>query len=183
VVAISGPRDAPSVVAKSRVVMATTFDTGAVYHVGQGLPLAEAEALVRSSEQAFGALAVEGIAAVRDELSGRGFQAIASAILAGSAKPLPALEAILRSHALVHAAEGELYRRVLARASESCAIPSAFIPAKDLAARVARAARMPERRVLTLLAEMGKASGRPWTRDQKEAALAAWLALAGSPVR
>jgi len=178
VVAISEPRDAPSVVAKARVVMATTFETGAVFHKGQALPLAEAEALVRSSEQAFAAAAGKSIAAVRDELRGRGFAPIASAILAGGARPLPALAAILRSHALVHAAEGDLYRRVLARASEACAIPSSFVVARELAPRVARAARIPERRVLTLLGEIGKASGRPWTRDQKEAALAAWLALA-----
>jgi hypothetical protein len=44
---------------------------------------------------------------------------------------------------------------------------------------VAVAARIPEGRVASALAELGKASGRPWTRDQKEAALAAWLAIAG----
>ncbi len=179
VVAISGPHDAPTVVAKRRVEMATSFDTGAVYHAGQALPVARAEALVRSSEQAFATAARASIAAFAAELRDRGLEPIASAVLAGGAKPLPPLETILKSHALVHAAEGELYRRVLARASEACAIPAAFVPAKDLPARVAGAAGIPEKRVVSLLAEIGKASGKPWARDQKEAALAAWLALAG----
>ena len=179
VVAISGPSGAPSVVAKRRVEMAATFDTGAVYHAGRALPVARAEALVRSSEQTFVAAARASIAALAADLRDLGLEPIASAVLAGGARPLPPLEAILRSHALVHAAEGELYRRVLARASEACAIPAAFVPARDLPARVAGATGIPENRVVSLLAEIGKASGKPWARDQKEAALAAWFALAG----
>jgi hypothetical protein len=179
VVAISGPPDAPSVVAKQRIDMATTFDTGAVYHVGQGIPLDRAEALVRSSEKTFAAIAQARIAALAAEVRDLGLELVASAVLAGGGKPLPPLDAILRSHALVHAAEGELYRRVLARASEACAIPAALVPAKDLPARVAAASGVPEKRVVSLLAELGKASGKPWARDQKDAALAAWLALAG----
>ena len=179
-VAVSGPHDAPGVVAKGRVEMATTFESGAVYHAGQALPLARAEALVRSSEQTFAAAARASIAALAAELRGRGLEPVASAVPRGGAKPLPPLEAILESHALVHAAEGELYRGVLARASEACGIPAAFVPAKDLPARVARAAGIPEKQVVSILAAIGKASGRPWTQDQKMAALAAWLALAGA---
>ena len=177
VVAISGPRDAPRVVAKHRIDLATTFETGAVYHAAQALPIAEADALVRASEQRFAAAARDGIAALAAELRGRGLDPVASAVLAGSARPLPPLASILRSHALVHAAEGALYRSVLAGASEACAIPAALVPARELAPRVAAASGFPEARLSSALAEMGKASGRPWARDQKDAALAAWLAL------
>jgi hypothetical protein len=183
VVAISGPSEAPRVVAKRRIDMATTFETGAVYHAGQSLPLARAEELVRSSEEAFGTIARAGIAALSDELRGLGLELLASAILSGSTRPLPPLESILRSHALVHAAEGELYRRVLARASEECGVPAALVPAAELPARIAGAVRLPERRVASTLVEIGKASGKPWARDQKEATLAAWLALAGGAAR
>ncbi len=100
VVAISGPHDAPSVVAKHRVEMATTFETGAVYHAGQALPVARAEALVRSSEKTFSAAAQASIAAFAAALCRLGLEPIASAVLAGGAKPLPPLETILRSHAL-----------------------------------------------------------------------------------
>ncbi len=68
---------------------------------------------------------------------------------------------------------------MLARASEACGIPAAFVRARDLPGQVAGAAGLPEKRVVSRLAEIGKASGRPWARDQKEAALAAWFALAG----
>jgi hypothetical protein len=178
-VAISGARAAPAIVAKRRVDLATTFETGAVYHAGQKLPLERAEALVRSSEEAFEATARAAIAAIVAELREGGLEPSAGAIVGGGGRPLPELGAILRSHALVHAAEGALYRRVLARASEACGLAAALVPASGLAARVAVAARIPEERVASALAELGKASGRPWTRDQKEAALAAWLAIAG----
>lgn len=180
VVAISGPRDSPGVAAKRRIEMAATFEEGAVYHAGQALPLAQAEVFIRSSERTFADAARAGIAALATELRDRGLEPIASAVLAGGARPLPPLEAILRSHALVHAAEGALYRSALARGSEESGLPVAFVPAVDLPARVARAAGIAEKKVVALLAEIGKASGKPWARDQKEAALAAWLALAQS---
>jgi hypothetical protein len=178
VVAVSGSRLAPTVVAKHRIDMATTFEKGAVYHAGQALPLIRAEALIRTSEQTFTSLARDSLAGLAAELRGRGLEPIASAILAGGDRPLPPLEKILRSHALVHAAEGDLYRRVLALASEACAIPAALVSARDLRRRVAGASGLPEDRVDALLAELGKASGKPWARDQREAALAGWLALA-----
>lgn len=180
VVAVSGARGAPSVAGKRRVEMATTFETGAVYHQAQALSVPEAEALVRSSEQRLLDAARTALAALAAELREGELEPVASAVLGGRARPLPPLASILRSHALVHAAEGVLYRRVLVRASEACGIPAALVPAQDLPSRVAAASGVAVDRVASVLAAMGKASGRPWTRDQKNAALAAWLALAGS---
>jgi hypothetical protein len=178
-VAVAGPLDAPNIAAKGRVTMATTFAAGGVFHMAQGLPLAEAEALIRESEERLPGAARDAIAACGASLRDRGLEPVASAVLAGgAARPLPPVEAILRSHPLVHAAEGELYRRVITRASEACDLPVAVVPARDLPIRVAGATRLSSKRVLSILAEIGKASGKPWTKDQKEAALAAWLTLA-----
>lgn len=152
------------VVLKREIEMANTFETGAVFHAGQELPFEKAKALIASSETRFVALAREAIAAIVGEL--RDCDVVASGIVAGNPKPLPPLEAILKSHALVHAAEGELYRRVVARASEACRIPARMIALKD----AGHAAE---------IAAMGKKSGRPWAADQKQAALAALLALDG----
>jgi hypothetical protein len=178
VVALAGARGAPEVVARRRVEVATTFETGAVYHAGQGLPLDRAEALVRSSEESFVAAAQAQLEALAGELRGRGLEPAAGAIVAGGGRPLPALEVILRAHPLVHAAEAELYRRVFLRASEACGIPTARVLLAELPGRVASATGLPARRVDAVLAELGKAAGRPWARDQKLAALAAWGALA-----
>jgi hypothetical protein len=102
---------------------------------------------------------------------------VASAVVAGNAKPLPVLAAILASHALVHTAEGELFRRMLGRASDALQVPASFVPASDLARRAAAALKIPEARVLAQLAVLGKTSGKPWGKDQKESALAALCVL------
>ena len=78
---------------------------------------------------------------------------------------------------MVHAAEGELYRRVLIRACEACGIRALAIPAKEIELRAAGALGIAPARLAARLAELGKRSGRPWARDQKESALAGWIAL------
>jgi hypothetical protein len=87
------------------------------------------------------------------------------------------LEAILRSHPLIHAAEGELYREAVARASEELGMRVLRIPARDLQTRAAKALGMDANALRARLAALGKASGRPWGAEQRECALAAWMAL------
>ncbi len=70
--ALSAPAAAPEVVAKRRIEMASTFDEGAVYHKGQELPLARAEALIRSLEERFKRLAREALAALASEPGPKG---------------------------------------------------------------------------------------------------------------
>ena len=160
VVAVAGGE----VLLKRRIDMARDFATGAVFHAGQELPLERAKALIETSEARFVSLARDAIASIVEEL--QGYDVVASSIVAGNPKPLPPLEAILKSHPLVHAAEGALYRRVISRASEACRIPAQTIALKN-------AGHASE------IAAMGKKSGRPWAADQKEAALAALIALDG----
>jgi hypothetical protein len=179
-VALAGGPAPAEVVAKRRIDMATTFDEGAVYHVARELPLARAQALVRSSEERFERIAREALAALADELRAAGLEPVASAVLAGAERPLPPLEAVLRSHAQVHAAEGQLYRRAVVRASEACRIPARLVPARELFALAARALGTTAAGLAPRLAALGRASGRPWARDQKDAALAAWIALGGA---
>ena len=63
------------------------------------------------------------------------------------------------------------------------AVAPVRVAEKELAGRVAAAAGLKPAAVDARLAEMGKASGRPWTADQKQAALAAWLALGDGGAR
>ena len=88
-----------------------------------------------------------------------------AAIVRGKGKPLPALDAIVKVHALWHAAEGELYRDALADACTELGIAVLGVPQPELEAPPAT------------LAALGKVAGKPWTVEQKEAAMAALLAL------
>ena len=177
VVAVGGPVDAPDILAKGRIDVAVTFDEGAVFHVGQDLPIEEARALVRGAETRFAERARVELAAFVARLD---VPVVAAGMAAANAKLLPPLESILKSHALVHAAEGELYRRVFADASAAIGASPTRVPADALARSIAATLGVTPARVAARLAEMGKASGRPWAADQKQAALAAWFALASA---
>jgi hypothetical protein len=83
---------------------------------------------------------------------------------------------ILRSHTLIHAAEGELFRAALCGACARKGLPVVVVPPKDRYARAAREMGLRVDRLKSLIAELGRPLGPPWTLDQKEAALAALLA-------
>src|SRR5262249_45869106 len=103
--------------AKDRGGMIDGFEAAAVYHRGheRGLSAEEARPIIESALRDSVARAKESIAAMAASTADR-FSLDRAAVLAGAGRPLPALDAILRSHPLVHAAEGELYRDALARA-------------------------------------------------------------------
>jgi hypothetical protein len=175
VVVVAGPNEAPEILGKAQIQVAFTFEEGAVFHTGQELPLEQAQALVREAEVRFAEKAHAELGAF---LAGLGARVVAAAMAAPAVKSLPDVATILRSHALVHAAEGELYRRVFAAAAAAEGPLPARVAAEELGRRTAAAAGLTPAKVTARLAAMGKAAGRPWTVHEKEAALAAWLALA-----
>jgi hypothetical protein len=90
---------------------------------------------------------------------------------------LPELESILASHALIHTAEGELFRDALRAASRGCGLPLTTIKERELFQQAAADLHLPAERIERHVAAMGKGIGPPWRQDQKFAAVAAWLAL------
>jgi hypothetical protein len=166
-VVLEAGRDAAlEIVAKERVQMRDTFETAAVYHVGHERQLSTADAQ-RLIDEALHASVERASSIIRPLASSCAI--VRAAILIGSGKPLPPLEVVLRSHPLVHTAEGELYRDAIARACEAAGIAVVRIPAKSLSA---------DKALISRLDAVGKASGKPWTKEQRECALAAWMALA-----
>lgn len=176
IVAVGGPAEAPEILAKTRIDVATTFDEGAVFHVVQQLPIDEARARVRDAERRFIRQARAALGAFVAELD---VAVVAAGMAAAAAKTLPAFEVILKAHPLVHAAEGELYRRVFAQAAGGLDVPPARLPPDTLTTRLTSALGFTPAKLTARLSAMGKASGRPWAVDQKEATLAAWVALLG----
>ena len=98
----------------------------------------------------------------------------ACAIIAGNVPPPPSLEKILASHAALHTAEGELFREVLATVAAERRIAVQRIAAKQLKADALRAVDDPDAWAKAL----GKGLGPPWSKDHRDAALAAKLTLA-----
>ncbi len=82
-------------------------------------------------------------------------------------------------HFRMHKAEGVLFREALARAAGACGVRVVEIPEKLLDEHankmLATPVSSPRKRIETL----GKSVGPPWGKDQKDAALAALIALQG----
>ena len=167
------------ILAKQRVTMRETFEEAAVYHVGheRGLSANEVQPAIDAALLASVARAKDAIGALAASAAERSSLEVA-AVLSGSGRPLPALDVILRSHPLVHAAEGELYRMALVRACEAAGLRVLRVPAKGLPDRAQTVLRLPQRVAVARLDSAGAASGKPWAAEQRECALAAWIALA-----
>jgi hypothetical protein len=98
-------------------------------------------------------------------------------LLLASGRPLPALDKILASHALIHTADGELFREALLHASARCGLRDFRIKDKELLARTGQVFRAKPNELMRRLTELGRSFGAPWSQDEKFATLAAWLAL------
>jgi hypothetical protein len=90
------------------------------------------------------------------------------------------VDEILAVHFRMHKAEGVLYREALARATERCGVALVALREKDLPELAAEALDRPPAALAKTLDALGRSAGPPWARDQKDAALAAWVALTAS---
>jgi hypothetical protein len=164
----SGPR---LLERRSFAIISGGFEVGAVYHVSRGLPLAEAQRKVDAIRGEASRRAAEAIALLLSQLRAEGHEPAACGIVGAKKRALPPdLAAILRSHPLVHAAEGELYRAAVVAGVEANGLDAVTVPLPELDPGAA------------LLRDLGRGAGPPWGRDQKLAALAAALLLGGVPV-
>jgi len=76
-----------------------------------------------------------------------------------------------------------LFRDALARAAAACGVKLLGIPEKQLDAHAERALATSVSGLRTTIAALGKSVGPPWGKDQKDASLAAMIALQGRSVR
>ena len=105
---------------------------------------------------------------------------VGTGILASSGRPLPDLAATLKSHARIHTAEGEFFRDVLIRASESCSLSVLRIKEREIWDKGAAVFKLSAADLQQRINGIGKSIGPPWTQDEKLASLVAWIALAES---
>lgn len=178
VVAVAGSASRPEVVDRRRIEIVDPNAAGAKqpYHFVEEKPLREAERHLAGCSRSSGKLALKSLGAFLTELRHRHHDPVGCAILLASGRPLPSLEKILSSHALIHTAEGEFFRGAFRKAAEQLQIEVIGIPEKELDRRADAA--FGTGTAQHQLAALGKSLGPPWTADQKLATLAALLALA-----
>ena len=175
-VAVAGPIAEPIAVLRRRVVLSEGTPRQP-FHAAEGQPFGAAEDLIRRSTEEAAALAERAVKEAMAELTAMGHEAVACGLLLASSRPLPGLAQILASHALIHTAEGELFRDVLRRAIRGCGLSLAEVRERELEAEAELSLRRSPAELQRRVADWGRALGSPWTQDEKRAALVAWLAL------
>ena len=179
-VAVGGSLDSPVVLDRRRVETSDAAIHGSrqPFHAAEPLGFEKAEALIRQCRESSTALATRAVTAMVAQLTQNGHAVVGAGILFASGRPLPPLAAILRSHALIHTAEGEFFREVLVHASEHCSLPVTKIKEREIRERGAILLRRPPADLQQLIDGLGKSLGPPWRQDEKLASMAAWIALA-----
>jgi hypothetical protein len=181
-IVLAGPVAQPVLVDRRRVVLAEPDDPVGKqpFHAAEELPLAQATRLVDRCVADSRKRAQRELARLATDLGAGGYVLRAGGLCGKEPRPLGSLAAILASHALIHAAEGEMFRDVLREAGDAQRFPLVSVPEREVEARCAKAIALPVDRIRTHLVAMGRAAGPPWTKDQKIAALLAWTSLAGA---
>jgi hypothetical protein len=147
------------------------------YHAAKDMEARAARDLVKRSIEAVQRIAVREMrAAVRRERE-RQNEATACAVLVGNPMPDWSVEEILAVHFRMHKAEGVLFRYALVRATKKCGLKLVAIPEKLLTMRAESALGSPVSGHVKKVAALGRLVGPPWGKDQKDAALAAMIAL------
>src|SRR5204862_8083483 len=119
-------------------------------------------ALIRKCRDSSARLAADAVSAVVARLSGKGHRVVSTGIIFASGRPLSDLAATLRSHALIHTAEGEFFREVLVQASEHCGLPVTRVKEREGWERGAAALGLGASDLQLLIAELGRRRGPPW---------------------
>jgi len=178
VVAVCLEKGAPVVLQRQRVQLVETFSYRfrQPYHTGERMALAAAGEFIAGVREKGRDLAYRALRDLQAELQGRGYQLTRGALLLAAGRPLPELERILASHALIHTADGELFRECLLHASTRCGLGIVTIRERELLEQAAKELRVPRVNLLRRVTELGRPFGAPWTQDEKFATLAAWLA-------
>jgi hypothetical protein len=179
VVAVSLEDGSPAVLHRERahLVEKFTYRFRQPYHTAEKMSLADAHEFVSKAQKTAKDMAYRAIGKLQSDLGDRGYKLTTGALLLASGRPLPELEKILASHAMIHTADGELFREALTRASIRCGLQLVCVKEKELAGEAAQSLGLTEAVVQKRIAELGRPLGPPWSQDEKYAALAAWLAF------
>jgi hypothetical protein len=180
-VVLCGPVDAPVVVDRRKIQLVKIYSYAyrQPYHTAERMPRQDGIKFIRGVQSEAKRLATASLRLLQAELAEGGFKIVRSALLLASGRALPELEKILASHALIHSADGELFRDSLRAACGTCEVPVEGIREKELLAPASSKALGVQHATLKRrIAALGKALGPPWSQDEKFAALAAWLTLA-----
>jgi len=162
---------------RPRLVKTFTYEFRQPYHTAKKRLPAEARSFISLMRAEARQLAYRVIHSVQMDLQKQGYELKCCGLLLASGRPLPALPEILASHALIHTADGELFREALLHANKRCGVETFTTKESELLERAVEALHLQPNELGRRLVDLGHPLGSPWSQDEKFAALAAWLSL------
>lgn len=131
------------------------------YHAAMEAPPEERAGVIAAGLDAAESAATDALASLGADL---GFETVGVVISRGI-RHAP-LEKVLASSRLFHMAEGAVYQQALRGAAANLGLPCTTVAFNDAE----------DHELWPAVSALGKSIGPPWRKDQKFAALAAWLA-------
>jgi hypothetical protein len=179
-VAMSGQHGSEEIIERRKIVIIDPKAAGVTqpYHYVEEMELRAAERHLAKCAAESRRLALEALRQLSAQLRERSYSLVGSAILLSSARPLPDLDEVLGSHALIHTAEGEFFRHAFRQALERLEIPITGIRERELDDCAQKVFGKDASGIHQRIDGMGRSLGPPWTKDEKTAALAAAIVLA-----
>jgi hypothetical protein len=147
------------------------------YHAAKRLNACDARDLVRRGLETTRRIAVREMRTAVERAREAGHVVTACAVLVVDPMPDWTVDEILAVHFRMHKAEGVLFRDAVARAATVCSLRLLGIPEKHLDEHAERALSTSVKSLRKTMASLGKSVGPPWGKDQKDASLAAMIAL------
>ena len=175
VVALGGSPESPIVLLKTEIKLVDPRDpaTGQPYHEVMELPFAQWERAVSKRAKAIARVATKALAKLIEEVNANEHKLVGVGVVGAPDRDLARLG---NPHIRAHAAEGVLFRRVLEIGAESNGIKWQAFSYFD---RAATRLGTDYSTVRQSLNDLRRSVPAPWRTDEKQAALAAWIALHG----
>jgi hypothetical protein len=177
-VALAGDFQEPRVIERAEIALLPAGEF-APYHVAAELDPGVAASHVKGSLERAQRLAITAVRDYARRCIESGYDLNGCAVLVGTGMPAWSVHEILAVHARMHKAEGEMFRSVLIEAVRACGYELTTLPDKTALDSAAQKLGITRARLDTCLARLGRAAGPPWAQYQKEAAVAALVALEG----
>src|SRR3989449_1968318 len=143
-VAVCVDKGAPVILARQRVHLVETFtyEFRQPYHTAEKMLLGQAREFISRMQAEARRLAYRAMRELESRTREQGVKLTRCGLLLASGRPLPNLEKILESHALIHTADGELFREAILHASACSGLAMSTVKERELLERAGQAFRM-----------------------------------------
>ena len=177
-VVMAGPASAPRVLSRKSLQLwdPAIPESHQPWHADFELPPDESARIVPMALKAVERVALSALRELVDEVRTTHGAIVGIALVAGSSTDP---ESIHNPHMRAHAREGQLFPQSLAAAAKTMRIAAVTMVESEVFASAAAKLGKSPGAIKAAVAEMGRAVGKPWSAEEKCAAAAAWITLAG----